>query len=56
MLFVTSLSKEDLDEYLTKGWPLEFGHSLTDLYEDLMSDSPLGKYHPNYIATRGMKM
>ena len=67
---VTSLSKEDLDEYLAKGLPLEFGHSLTDLlggqcaagfvitdlYEDVMSDSPLAKYHPNYIATRAAKM
>jgi len=67
---VTSLPKEDLDEYLSKGLPLEFGHSLTDLlggqcaagfvitdlYEDMMSDSPLAKYHPNYIATRAVKM
>jgi len=66
---VTSLPKEDLDEYLAKGLPLEFGHSLTDLlggqcaagfvitdlYEDVMTDSPLGKYHPNYIAIRAMK-
>ena len=64
-----SLAKDDLDEYLAKGLPLEFGHSLTDLlggqcsagfvitdlYEDAMSDSPLGKYHPNYIATRAVK-
>ena len=67
---VTSLTKEDLDEYLAKGLPLEFGHSLTDLlggqcaagfvitdlYEDVMSDSPLSKYHPNYIATRAVKL
>ncbi|WKZ47860.1 MAG: class I SAM-dependent methyltransferase [Anaerolineales bacterium] len=67
---VTSLSKEDLDEYLANGLPLEFGHSLTDLlggqcaagfvitdlYEDVMSDSPLSKYHPNYIATRAVKL
>ncbi len=66
---VTSLSKEELDEYLTKGWPLEFGHSLTDLlggqcaagfvvtdlYEDVMPESPLAQYHPNYIATRAVK-
>jgi SAM-dependent methyltransferase len=64
-----SLSKEDLDEYLSKGLPLEFGHSLTDLlggqcaagfvitdlYEDVMPDSPLANYHPNYIATRAVK-
>lgn len=67
---VTNLSKEDLDEYLSKGLPLEFGHSLTDLlggqcaagfvitdlYEDVMSDSPLAKYHPNYVATRAVKL
>jgi SAM-dependent methyltransferase len=66
---VTSLSEEDREEYLKKGLPLEFGHSLTDLlggqcsaglmitdlYEDVMLDSPLGKYHPNYIATRAVK-
>jgi len=49
-----------------KGYtPIEFGHLLTDLaagfvitnlYEDAMTDSPLGKYHPNYIATRAVKM
>ena len=66
---VTSLSDEDREEYLSKGLPLEFGHSLTDLlggqcaegfvitdlYEDVMTDSPLGKYHPNFIATRAIK-
>jgi SAM-dependent methyltransferase len=66
---LTSLSKEDLAEYLEKGLPVEFGHSLTDLlggqcaagfqitdfYEDVMFDSPLGKYHPNYFATRAVK-
>jgi SAM-dependent methyltransferase len=65
-----SLSKEDLDEYLAKGLPLEFGHSLTDLlggqcaagfvitdlYEDVMPDSPLAKYQPNYIASRAVKL
>jgi SAM-dependent methyltransferase len=64
-----SLSDEDREEYLSKGAPLEFGHSLTDLiggqcaagfvitdfYEDVMLDSPLGKYHPNYFATRSVK-
>ena len=67
---LTSLAKEELEEYLAKGLPLEFGHSLTDLlggqcaagfvitdlYEDVMSYSPLAKYHPNYIATRAVKM
>ena len=66
---LTSLSEEDRAEYLKKGLPLEFGHSLTDLlggqcaagfvitdlYEDVMLDSPLGKYHPNYFATRATK-
>ena len=66
---LTSLSKEELEEYMAKGLPLEFGHSLTDLiggqcaagfvivdfYEDSMSESPLSKYHPNFIATRAMK-
>ena len=67
---LTSVSKEDLEEYLEKGLPLEFGHSLTDLiggqcdagffitamYEDYMLDSPLHNYHPNYLATRALKM
>jgi SAM-dependent methyltransferase len=66
---LTSLSKEELEEYLEKGLPLEFGHSLTDLiggqcaagfvitdmYEDIMLDSPLRNYHPNYMATRAVK-
>ena len=67
---VTSLSKDELDDYLAKGFPVEFGHSLTDLiggqcaagfvitdlYEDVMLDSPLGKYHPNYIAMRALRI
>ena len=67
---LTSLSKEELDDYLAKNLPVEFGHSLTDLlggqcaagfvitdmYEDMMSDSPLAKYHPNFIATRAVKL
>jgi len=66
---LTSLPKEDLEGYLEKGLPLEFGHSLTDLiggqcdagfvltdmYEDVMLDSSIHKYHPNYIATRAIK-
>lgn len=66
---LTSLSNEELDEWLEKGLPLEFGHSLTDLlggqceagfvitdlYEDYMPESPLSKHHPNYIATRAVK-
>ncbi len=64
------LSKSDLDAHLQKGWPMEFGHSLTDLlggqleaglvitalYEDTMRDSALAKYHPSYIATRAVKL
>ena len=67
---MTSLSKEDLDEYLEKGFPVEFGHSLTDLlggqcaagfvitdmYEDYMLESPLHNYHPSYFATRAVKL
>lgn len=67
---LTSIPKEDLDELIEKGLPVEFGHSLTDLlggqcdagfvitdiYEDYMLDSPLHKYHPNYVATRATKI
>ena len=67
---LTSLSEEDREEYLSKGLPLEFGHSLTDLlggqcaaglaitdlYEDYMLDSPVHNYHPSYIATRAVKL
>ncbi|HET9910719.1 MAG TPA: class I SAM-dependent methyltransferase [Anaerolineales bacterium] len=67
---LTSIPKEDLDELIEKGLPVEFGHSLTDLlggqcgagfvitdmYEDIMKDSPLHKYHPNYMATRAVKL
>ena len=67
---LTSLSKEDLAEYLEKGLPVEFGHSLTDLlggqcaagfvitdmYEDYMLDSPLHNYHPSFVATRAIKL
>ncbi|NJC97930.1 MAG: SAM-dependent methyltransferase [Anaerolineales bacterium] len=66
---LTSLPKEDLDEQLARGLPVEFGHSLTDLlggqldagfvitdmYEDYMLESPLHNYHPSYIATRALK-
>lgn len=66
---LTSIPKEDLEEHMEKGLPVEFGHSLTDLlggqcdagfmitdmYEDYMLDSPLQKYHPSYIATRAVK-
>jgi SAM-dependent methyltransferase len=66
---LTSLNLDELEEHIEKGLPLEFGHSLTDLlggqcaagfhivdlYEDVMADSPLAKYHPNYLATRAIK-
>ncbi len=66
---LTSIPKEDLEELMEKGLPVEFGHSLTDLldgqcdagfvitdmYEDYMLDSPLHKYHPSYLATRAVK-
>ncbi|MGZ9221699.1 MAG: class I SAM-dependent methyltransferase [Anaerolineales bacterium] len=66
---LTSIPKQDLDELIEKGLPVEFGHSLTDLlggqcdagfvitdvYEDYMLDSSLHKYHPSYIATRALK-
>ncbi len=65
-----SIPKEDLDELIEKGLPVEFGKSLTellggqcdagfvitDMYEDYMMDSPLHKYHPSYIATRAVKI
>jgi SAM-dependent methyltransferase len=66
---LTSMSEADREEYMESGAPLEFGHSLTDLlagqtaagfhivdlYEDVMPESPLSRYHPNYIATRAAK-
>lgn len=66
---LASIPKEDLEELIEKGLPVEFGHSLTDLiggqceadfvitdmYEDYMLDSPLHKYHPSYVATRAVK-
>ena len=67
---LTSIPKEDLEELIEKGLPVEFGHSLTDLlggqcdvgfvitdmYEDYMLDSPLHDYHPSYLATRALKI
>jgi len=64
------LPPSELEEIKRKGWPLEFGHSLTDLlggqleaglhithlYEDVKSNTPLGKIHPAYIATRAVKV
>jgi len=67
---LTSIPKEDLEELMEKGLPVEFGHSLTDLlggqcdagfaitamYEDYMLDSPLHNYHPSYLATRAVRL
>ena len=67
---LTSIPQEYLDELIEKRLPLEFGHSLTDLlggqcdagfvitdmYEDYMLDSLIHKYHPNYMATRAVKV
>jgi SAM-dependent methyltransferase len=66
---LNDLPQDLLDEHMKRGLPLEFGHSLTDLlggqcdagfvitdmYEDVMLDSPLHHYHPNYMATRAIK-
>ncbi len=63
------LPPAELEDLISRGYPLEFGHSLTDLiggqldaglmithlYEDYMDDSVLAKYHPSYIATRAVK-
>ena len=67
---LTSIPKQALEEHIEKGLPVEFGHSLTDLiggqckagfviadmYEDYMLDSPVHNYHPNYMATRALKL
>ena len=67
---LTSIPKEHLEEHIEKGLPVEFSHSLTDLiggqcdagfvitdmYEDVMLDSPLHHYHPSYMATRAIKL
>lgn len=66
---INDMEPGDLDLCIEEGIPLEFGHSLTDLiggqieagfsitgfYEDICPDSPLSKYHPEYIATRAYK-
>ena len=66
---LTSIPREDLEELIEKGLPVEFGHSLTDLiggqldagfvitdmYEDTMLDSPLHNFHPSYLATRARR-
>lgn len=66
---VKDLSKRELDSIMEQGYPLEFGHSLTNLlggqldaglvltamYEDYKTDSPLSNFHPAYLATRAVK-
>lgn len=66
-----SLSSERRREYREKGWPLEFGHTLTQqiggqldagfvicgFYEDWhhLTDHPLNRLSPSFIATRALK-
>jgi SAM-dependent methyltransferase len=66
---LTSLTAQELQELIEKGWPLEFGHSLEDqigaqisvgftitgFYEDRDLRSILSKYLPVYMVTRGIK-
>ncbi len=64
------MEPDDLEACIQEGVPLEYGHSLTDLiggqtdagfaitgfYEDICPDSPVSRYHPEYIATRAVKL
>jgi SAM-dependent methyltransferase len=64
-----SLTKEERMEFIQKGEPLEFGHTLEDqlggqtragflitgFYEDHHRTLPIAKYTPTYIATRAIK-
>ncbi len=57
------------EKILAKGWPLEYGHSLTDqlagqtnagfhivdLYEDYHNGIVISTYTPTYLATRSLK-
>jgi SAM-dependent methyltransferase len=66
---LTSRSREALAEYIKKGEPLEFGHSLDDqiggqleagfviagFYEDRWPGHALDRYVPMFMATRAMK-
>ncbi|KIE44759.1 hypothetical protein U732_350 [Clostridium argentinense CDC 2741] len=69
-LDLESLSKEDIDEFIEKDYPFEFGHTLEDqikgqidagfvitgFYEDTYGGkSILDKYINTYIATRAVK-
>ncbi len=64
-----SLTKEECREFIQKGEPLEFGHTLadqlggqtdagfhiTDLYEDRHRTHPAAQYTATYLATRAVK-
>jgi len=57
------------EQQISRGWPLEYSHSLTeqlagqtsagfhiiDLYEDRHSGTLVSEYTPTYIATRAIK-
>lgn len=67
---LTSLSEEQRRNYMDKGWPLEFSHSLEDqiggqieagfaivgLYEDINPEMVFAKYMPSFIATKAIKV
>jgi SAM-dependent methyltransferase len=64
-----SLSQEQRQEYMQKGYPFEFSHSLDDqiggqidagfliagFYEDIAPGELMEKYMPSFIATRAVK-
>jgi SAM-dependent methyltransferase len=66
---LSARSGESLDQYIKKGEPLEFGHSLDDqiggqleagfvitgFYEDRWPRHALDKYFPMFMATRAVK-
>jgi len=66
---IHSLDPEKREQFLARGWPVEFGHSLEDqiggqlkagffitgFYEDIHPESELSKYISTFIATRAFK-
>lgn len=66
---IHSPSPEKQKQFLERGWPIEFGHSLEDqiggqlkagflltgFYEDIHPESELCKYISTFIATRAIK-
>jgi SAM-dependent methyltransferase len=66
---LSSLSKEECRQFIEKGEPLEFGHTLEDqiggqtragffiidFYEDRHRTHPAAQFTPTYIATRAIK-